>query len=173
MTIHKLIESNHPTLSIPLDKVSDGCDRKQLKEDLIETMKDLNGMGLSANQVGIMERAFVMYDNFEKRETAACFNPKIIHESEEQIIMEEGCLSYPGLWLKVKRPVWVEVKYENENGEQIWNKFTDLEARVFLHEFDHMGGTDFTKRVSRLRLDRAKKRQKKMAKKSLDISKSA
>ena len=115
MTIHKLIESNHPTLSIPLDKVSDGCDRKQLKEDLIETMKDLNGMGLSANQVGIMERAFVMYDNFEKRETAACFNPKIIHESEEQIIMEEGCLSYPGLWLKVKRPVWVEVKYENEN----------------------------------------------------------
>ena len=136
-------------------------------------MKDLNGMGLSANQVGIMERAFVMYDNFEKRETAACFNPKIIHESEEQIIMEEGCLSYPGLWLKVKRPVWVEVKYENENGEQIWNKFTDLEARVFLHEFDHMEGTDFTKRVSRLRLDRAKKRQKKMAKKSLDISKSA
>lgn len=173
MTIHKLIESNHPTLYIPLDKVSDGCDRKQLKEDLIETMKDLNGMGLSANQVGIMERAFVMYDNFEKRETAACFNPKIIHESEEQIIMEEGCLSYPGLWLKVKRPVWVEVKYENENGEQIWNKFTDLEARVFLHEFDHMEGTDFTKRVSRLRLDRAKKRQKKMAKKSLDISKSA
>ena len=71
MTIHKLIESNHPTLSIPLDKVSDGCDRKQLKEDLIETMKDLNGMGLSANQVGIKERAFVMYNNFTKRETVA------------------------------------------------------------------------------------------------------
>lgn len=171
MTIHKLIDYNDPMLSNRLDKVSENCDRKKIKEDLIETMKKLNGMGLSANQVGIKERAFVMYNNFAKRETVACFNPEIIHESEEQGFMEEGCLSYPGLWLKIKRPVWVEVKYENENGEQIKNKFTDLEARVFLHEYDHMEGIDFTKRVSRLRLDIAKKRQKKMKKRSLDISK--
>ena len=173
MTILELIKNNDPTLSNPLDKVSESCDRKQLKEDLIETMKELNGMGLSANQVGIVERAFVMYDDFAKRETAACFNPKILHESEEEIFMEEGCLSYPGLWLKIKSPVWVEVEYEDENGERIEKKFSNLEARVFLHEYDHMEGTDFTKRVSRLRLDRAKKRQQKVAKKSLDITKSA
>lgn len=170
MTTFKLIKSDDPTLRLPLDRVSNGCDRKKLKEDLIFTMKEFNGMGLSANQVGLLERVFVMYNNFEKREIAAFFNPKIVNKSEEQILMEEGCLSYPGLWLKVKRPVWVEVEYEDENGELIENKFTDLEARVFLHEYDHMEGFDFTKRVSKLRLDRAKKRQQKMAKKSLDIS---
>ena len=164
MSVYKLLENKNPILSIPLSGISKECDRKQLKDDLIETMKEFNGIGLSANQVGIMERVFVMYDNFEKRESTACFNPKILHESKEQIFMDEGCLSWPGLWLKIKRPVWVEVEYEDENGERIENKFTNLEARVFLHELDHMEGSDFTKRVSRLRFDRAKKRLKKVQK---------
>ena len=68
MTTFKLIKSDDPTLRLPLDRVSNGCDRKKLKEDLIFTMKEFNGMGLSANQVGLLERVFVMYNNFEKRE---------------------------------------------------------------------------------------------------------
>jgi len=171
MAIHQLIKNDHLLLTIPLSGVSEDADREQIKNDLIETMKNFNGIGLSANQVGIMERVFAMYGDFSKREAIACFNPKITYESEEQDFMEEGCLSYPGLWLKLKRPIWIEVEYENENGEQIKNKLKGLEARVFQHEYDHMDGTDFTKKVSKLRLNMAKKRQKKQLKKSLNLSK--
>ena len=173
MAIYQLVKNNNPLLTIPLSGVSENADREQIKNDLIETMKNFSGVGLSANQVGIMERVFVIYGDFDKREVIVCFNPKITHESEEQDFMDEGCLSYPGLWLKVKRPIWIEVEYENENGEQIENKFGGVEARVFQHEYDHMEGTDFTKKVSKLRLSMAKKRQKKQLKKSLDYSKSS
>ena len=170
MAIHRLIESDNPLLTIPLSNVSEGADRKQIKEDLFETMDNFKGIGLSGNQVGIMERVFVMYSDFAKREKIVCFNPKITLASETEEFMDEGCLSFPGLWLKVKRPSWIEVEYENENGEVIKDTFTDLNARVFQHEMDHMEGLDFTKKVSRLRLDRARKRVSKQRKKLVNMS---
>ena len=173
MAIHRLIESDNLLLTIPLSIVNEDADRKKIKEDLFETMDHYKGIGLSGNQVGIMERVFVMYSDFEKREKIVCFNPKIILESETQEFMEEGCLSYPGLWLKVKRPSWIEVEYEDENGELFKDTFTDLTARVFQHEYDHMEGLNFTKKVSKLRLDRAKKRVKKQQKKLINMAKSA
>ena len=165
MAIYKLIDNNNPLLKVQLT-LSDDVDREKLKTDLIDTMKNFEGIGLSANQIGIMERAFVMYHNFSKREIMCCFNPKIVFTSEEEDYMDEGCLSWPGLWLKVKRPIWIEVEYENENGEHIKDKLKGLEARVFQHEYDHMEGTDFTQKVSRLRLDMAKKKKSKNFKKS-------
>ena len=170
MAIHQLIKSDNLLLAIPLSNVSEEADRKQIKEDLFETMDNFKGIGLSGNQVGIMERVFVMYSNFTKREKIVCFNPKITFESETQELMDEGCLSYPGMWLKVKRSSWIEVEYEDENGEVIKDTFTDLTARVFQHEYDHMEGLDFTKKVSRLRLDRANKRIKKQRKKLLSMA---
>jgi peptide deformylase len=170
MATHQLIKSDNLLLTIPLSNVSEGADRKQIKEDLVETMDHFKGIGLSGNQVGIMERVFVMYSNFTKREKIVCFNPKITFESETQELMDEGCLSYPGMWLKVKRSSWIEVEYEDENGEVIKDTFTDLTARVFQHEYDHMEGLDFTKKVSRLRLDRANKRIKKQRKKLLSMA---
>ena len=165
MAIYKLIDNDNPLLKAQLT-LSDDVDREKLKTDLIDTMKNFEGIGLSANQIGIMERAFVMYHNFSKREIMCCFNPKIVFTSEEEDYMDEGCLSWPGLWLKVKRPIWIEVEYENENGEHIKDKLKGLEARVFQHEYDHMEGTDFTQKVSRLRLDMAKKKKSKNFKKS-------
>ena len=162
---YKLIEPNHWTLKVPVDQCSTDLNREELARDLIETMKQFNGLGLSANQVGIKERAFVMYSDVKKKEIIACFNPKIISESEEKIFMDEGCLTYPGLWIKVKRPEGIEVTYEDENGKKQEKAMFGLEARVFQHEYDHMEGTNFTKRVSRLRLNRAKKRLKKVQKK--------
>ena len=82
------------------------------------------------------------------------------------ILMEEGCLTYPGLWLKVKRPDGIEVQYEDKTGEIQHQAMFGLECRIFLHEYDHMEGTDFTKKVSKIRLDRAKKRLSKMVKRS-------
>ena len=166
MSVYKLIENTNPILSVPIKKCSEDLDRNELKENLIETMQSSFGVGLSANQCGIMERVFVMYSNFIKREKIVCFNPKIKHESETQELMDEGCLSYPGLWLKVKRPSWIEVEYEDENCEVIKDTLTGLSARVFQHEYDHMEGTNFTNHVSKLKLDMAKKRLSKVTKKS-------
>ena len=165
MAVYKLLESNNPLLSITLSECSKELDRKELKDNLIETMSNFTGIGLSANQCGVMERAFVMYSDVKKKEIIACFNPKIIYESEEKITMDEGCLTFPGLWLKVKRPDGIEVEYEEENGEKQEKAMFGLEARIFQHEYDHMQGTNFTKKVSRLKLNRAKKRLQKVQKK--------
>ena len=165
MAVYKLLESNNPLLSITLSECSKELDRKELKDNLIETMNNFTGIGLSANQCGVMERAFVMYSDVKKKEIIACFNPKIIYESEEKITMDEGCLTFPGLWLKVKRPDGIEVEYEDENGEKQEKAMFGLEARIFQHEYDHMQGINFTKKVSRLKLNRAKKRLQKVQKK--------
>ena len=117
MSVFKLIESTHPMLKLPIEKCSDEIDRNKVKEDLIDSMQSYQGIGLSANQIGIMERVFVMYSNVKEREIIACFNPQILTISKKKVLMDEGCLSFPGLWLKVSRPDGVEVSYEDENGE--------------------------------------------------------
>ena len=167
MAIFKLIENTNPALTIPLSGCSEDMNRQEMKDNLIETMEHYKGIGLSANQCGVMERVFVMYSDVKKREIIACFNPKIVSESDEEIFMDEGCLTYPGLWLKVKRPDGIEVTYEDENGEKQEKAMFGLECRIFQHEYDHMEGTNFTKKVSRLRLNMARKRRKKQAKKSI------
>ena len=161
-----LIESTNPLLKVKLSECSLDLDREKVESQLIDSMKHYQGIGLSANQVGIMERVFVMYSDVKKGEIISCFNPKIITQSDTEVVIEEGCLSYPGLWLKVKRPDGIEVEYEDKNGELQSKAMFGLECRIFLHEYDHMEGTDFTKKVSKIKLDRAKKRQSKMLKKS-------
>jgi peptide deformylase len=165
MAIYKLINSDNSILRVSLSGVSEDCDRKKLQEDLIETMKNFKGLGLSANQCGIMERVFVMYSDFEKREATACFNPKILDYSKEEVIMDEGCLSYPGLWLKVKRAHNILVEFEDIKGDKKEIPLKDVASRVFQHEMDHMDGTDFTQKVSKLRLDMATRRMLKQRKK--------
>jgi len=166
MAIYKLVENTSPALTIPIEKCSEDLDRQELKDNLIETMKDYQGIGLSANQIGIMERVFIMYSDVKKRETITCFNPKIVTQSDTKILMDEGCLTYPGLWLKVKRPDGIEVEYEDKNGEIQHQAMFGLECRIFLHEYDHMEGTNFTQKVSKIKLNRALKRRSKMVKKS-------
>ena len=166
MAVYELLESNHPSLSVPVIKVTDSQEgREQIQQDLVDTMRAKSGIGLSANQIGIGARVFTMYADVKKKDIIVCFNPKIITLSEETVLMEEGCLSYPGLWLKVRRAEGIEVTYENVKGELQEKAMFGLEARVFQHEYDHMEGTNFTKRVSKLKLDLAKKRLKKVRKK--------
>ena len=164
--ICKLIEAENPIMKVRLSGCSPDLDRDDVEEKLLDSMKNYNGIGLSANQIGIMERVFVMYSDVKKRETITCFNPEIVTKSDTEILMEEVCLTYPGLWLKVKRPDGIEVQYEDKSGEIQHQAMFGLECRIFLHEYDHMEGTDFTEKVSKLRLERAKKRLSKMMKKS-------
>ena len=156
MGIYKMVEKGHPILNIKLEKVSEALDRHEIVEDLVETMRKERGIGLSANQVGIMERVFVMYSDVKEKKIMACFDPQITEVSDDTVIMDEGCLSYPGLWLKVERPIWIKATWEDQNG---------LESRVFQHEYDHMEGTNFTKKVSKLKLKMAQKRVQKQLKK--------
>ena len=166
MAVYELLESDHPSLSVPVTEVTDSQEgREQIQQDLVDTMRAKSGIGLSANQIGIGARVFTMYADVKKKDIIVCFNPKIITLSEETVLMEEGCLSYPGLWLKVRRAEGIEVTYENVKGELQEKAMFGLEARVFQHEDDHMEGTNFTKRESKLKLDLAQKRLKKVRKK--------
>ena len=164
--ICKLIEAENPIMKVRLSGCSPDLDRDDVEEKLLDSMKNYNGIGLSANQIGIMERVFVMYSDVKKRETITCFKPKIVTQSDTKILMDEGCLTYPGLWLKVKRPDGIEVEYEDKNGEMQHQAMFGLECRIFLHEYDHMEGTNFTQKVSKIKLNRALKRRSKMVKKS-------
>ena len=110
-----MIETGHPFLKMKLDGVSEDINRQDVAENLIDTMRLENGVGLAANQVGLLERIFVMYSDIKEKKIIACFNPHIIEYATEEIVMDEGCLSYPGLWLKIKRPVWIKATWEDQN----------------------------------------------------------
>ena len=164
MAVFKLLESDNPILKVKLEDCNPELNRQEIKDNLIETMQHYEGIGLSANQIGVMERVFVMYNHVETKQIIACFNPKIIKEGEEKVLIDEGCLSFPGLWVKVNRPETIEVEYEDENGEKVQRELYGLQSRILQHEYDHMEGSNFTEKVSKLKLDMAIKKQKKMDK---------
>ena len=145
--LKKLIPSNDKLLHEKIIKCSYNLDRGKLSYTLTENMFHHNGVGLSANQIGIKERAFVMISDMESQDTLTCFNPKIVKESKEMVTMEEGCLSYPELFLDIARPETIVVKYEDEGKELHKTKLTGFIARIFQHEYDHMEGIDFTQRT--------------------------
>ena len=163
----QLVPVTDPILKNPLESCSIGLDRKEIQDRLLSAMEHYQGIGLSANQIGIKERAFIMYSDVKKKETITCFDPLITDYSEEKIIMDEGCLTWPGLWLKVERSEGIRCVYNDVDGELVQVQMHGLEARIFQHEYDHMEGTNFTQRVSRLKLNMAKRRASKMMKKSL------
>ena len=145
--LKKLIPSDDKLLHEKIVKCSYNLDRGKLSYTLTENMFHHNGVGLSANQIGIKERAFVMIADMESQDTLTCFNPKIVKESKEMVTMEEGCLSYPELFLNIARPETIVVKYEDEGKELHKIKLTGFIARIFQHEYDHMEGIDFTQRT--------------------------
>ena len=144
--IKKLIESDDYMLRNRIKSCSYNLNRHELSKILIENMLHYNGVGLSANQIGIQERAFCMMIDTETEETITCFNPRIIKSYSKEVVLEEGCLSYPGVFLDAKRPDSVVVKYEDANGKLHKEKLTGFTSRVFQHEYDHMEGIDFTQR---------------------------
>ena len=144
--IQNLLPSDDPLLHTKIDKCSYNLDRSKLSYQLLENMFHYNGVGLSANQIGIKERAFVMISDMESLDTITCFNPKVLKESKKRVKLEEGCLSYHDIFLDVDRPESIIVKYEDEGKELHKIRLEGFIARIFLHEYDHMEGIDFTQR---------------------------
>jgi len=139
-------------------------DRKELSEKMFETMFKYGGIGLSANQVGLPFNMFVMggHPKLENGMKLTCFNPMIISASEEKVLMKEGCLTYPFVFLSISRPRKVVVKYEDEKGSLQEGHLDGMFSRIFQHEYDHMLGRTFTEHVSKFKLDRARKKAEKM-----------
>ena len=144
--ILKLIPNTHPILHERVKPCSKNLDRSEMSRILKENMFHYEGIGLSANQIGISERVFIMMLNIETEETITCFNPRIIKRYEEDVWCEEGCLSFPDEIINVERPDRIVVKYEDEDGKDHKIKLSGMAARVFLHEFDHLEGIVFTER---------------------------
>jgi peptide deformylase len=145
--IKELVEPEHQLFHHRIQSCSYNLDRHHLSRVLIDNMIHHNGIGISANQIGIWERAFAMVRDLENNEVMVCFNPRIIKSYTEEVEMEEGCLSYPELFLKIKRPNKIVIKYEDEDKKTHKMKLEGLASRVFQHEYDHMEGIDFTQRT--------------------------
>ena len=142
--ILKLTPNTHPILHEKIKKCSYNLDRVEISKILKDKMIHHKGVGLSANQLGINERVFVMIRDLEYNEILTCFNPRIIKQSRKKVMMEEGCLSYPDLFIEVERSESIVVKYEDKDKVDHKIKLDGFAARVFLHEYDHMQGIDFT-----------------------------
>ena len=121
-------------------------DRHFIAKTLIENMFHYDGVGLSANQIGMDVRAFAMIRDLEHNEVMVCFNPRITKTYGDPVWCEEGCLSFPDEILNVKRPDRIVVKYEDEDNKVHKLKLNGFPARVFQHEYDHLEGINFSSR---------------------------
>ncbi len=141
-------------------------DRKHLSEKMFDAMKKYGGIGLSANQVGLPFNMFVLGDHpdLEKGLKMTCFNPMIISASADQVMMKEGCLTFPFVFLNISRPRKVTVKYEDENGDLKEGHLDGMFSRIFQHEYDHMLGKTFVDGISKMKLDMAYKKAEKQMK---------
>ena len=144
---------------------------KKLVEDMFDTMYKRGGVGLAANQVGVLKRVVVidLHSKTEKegKEQIVLINPEIVAQ-EGEVVKEEGCLSLPGLYRKVKRAAYVKVKAQNLEGEEFEIEGEGLLARALQHEIDHLNGIVFIDRLSplqkRLALEKYRKLKRKYEK---------
>ena len=160
-----LYDENHPMLKVQIPEYKFDLPNplmEMLVKRLKMTMKLYGGIGLSANQCGVFERVFVIgTDHFQ----IACINPRIIGQAPSTIKSEDGCLSFPGLHVKLDRPDWVEVEFTNEMGELKQMRLDGITARCFQHELDHMNGIRMVDHIGPVALQMARKKQEKIIKK--------
>lgn len=136
-------------------------DPKQLEKEMIETMFHYKGIGLSANQVGIRTRVFVMGSQLDPHLAQAFFNPLIVSSTDIIENILEGCLSFPKIFVKIKRPSAIKAKWQNSSGEWLEGEFQNYNCKCFLHELDHLEGITFKDRVSNLKWNLAVKKSNK------------
>ena len=163
LPVLELLKENDPRLnevSEPWDFEVDG-DPAQLVHYMVDLLGARGGVGLAAPQCGVKKRIFLMGvpENF-----TVCINPMIVSISDERVMDLEGCLSFPELWMKVKRPAAVVVKYQTVSGEEVETSLFGMQSHIFLHEYDHLIGITFDQRVGDLTLKMAKDKRKKFLK---------
>lgn len=162
----KLVKSPDPWLEKKVKLFDfETLDAETIANEMIQIMQQEGGIGLSANQVALDAQIFVMRPYFVNDKIPfALINPEIVAVTESVDTMPEGCLSHPDLFLQVKRPTGLVAKYLDINAKEHIIELYDIDARCFLHEYDHLQGIEFTDRVSKLKLDMARKKQLKRRK---------
>ena len=130
----------------------------ELADTLAQNLLLHGGVGLAANQLGLNVRAFAIKAN----PLLVCINPRIVDVSEKQELLEEGCLTFPDLFLKIKRPLSIKVRFQYPNGETVTETYTGLTARVFQHELDHLNGVLFTERANKIHLEQARNKARRI-----------
>lgn len=143
----------------------------ELVGEMKETLKNADGCGLAAPQVGVSERVVIVdgtavadvYD-YLKDFKRTMINPVLLEESQEQCTYSEGCLSVPGIYAEVKRPAKIKVEYYNEDLEKVTEEFDKFACRMIQHEMDHLDGNLFVDRVAPIRRKMISKKLQNIAK---------
>ncbi|MFY9555617.1 MAG: peptide deformylase [Blastocatellia bacterium] len=164
--ILNVVKYGDPILTKRAEEVTEFDEKlNKLINDMFETMYGAPGVGLAAPQVGVLKRLFVMDCSIgkEKKQKVALINPVIETEEGEQI-GDEGCLSFPGIFLEVKRPQRVVVRAYDTDGSPMTLDVMDLEARCVSHETDHLDGELFISYLSPLKRDLTKRKIRKRVK---------
>ena len=152
-----IIKYPDPILSTPtinFNFIDPQIDQYELVQEMLKTMHENRGIALSSNQIGYSLRVFVMRG---EDQNYACFNPKIVHLSDDQNTLEEGCLSFPGINVKIKRSNSVRLRFSTASGGIDTKTFAGLTARAVQHEMDHLDGALFFNRANRYHREKAMK----------------
>ncbi|HWR83400.1 MAG TPA: peptide deformylase [Candidatus Deferrimicrobium sp.] len=150
-------------VSQPVGKIN--REIRDLVSDMVDTLKKARGLGLAAVQVGILKRVFIIdLSAVNIAETLRVFiNPEIMQATGE-IELEEGCLSFPGLYQKIVRPAVIRVRAMDVEGNHFEMEASGMVARAILHEYDHLEGKLFVDYLSSLARTLIKGRLRKLAK---------
>lgn len=156
-----LVPHNHPALWSPcpeFDFQNPSRDPNEYAHVLARALIQHKGYGLAAPQLGHSIRAFVM---MTQPSMTVCFNPEILDTGEQDDTLPEGCLSFPGIEVKVPRFTAIKARFSLPNGEGVTTTFAGLTARIFQHELEHLEGLNFTRQTTRLELELAIKKARK------------
>ncbi len=137
-----LTGADNPVLRTPTTPVPGVTKKlKKLLKDMVATMEAANGVGIAAPQVGSSDRVcIVTLGGPGSGKPLALINPRITRRSEDVAMDEEGCLSLPGVWLKIPRATSITLAYQDESGKAQERQLADFDARVVQHEVDHLDG---------------------------------
>lgn len=159
-----LVDKNHEALKSEakdFDFSNPPYDPLELVESMTKLMKENGGMGISAPQVGIPYKVFVLIGNSSIGiPNYAIFNPIIVNYSDEQIILEEGCLSHKHTLIKIRRPIAIRCRFRTHTNNVMTERFTGLTSRAFQHEYDHLMGINYMDRANYFHKQKAKKDEK-------------
>ena len=167
-----LVDPKHPALhgECTVNPLDTDIVWQTVEQEMFKLMHERIGIGLAAPQLGNPVKMFVMTHSQEG--DIAVYNPKIVNVSEETISMEEGCLTFPGLFFHVTRPEAVQVTFQNRKGEEQSMELTGMDSRCFQHETDHLHGVLNLSYISDFKLQRALQKRDKLIKKYSKMKKS-
>lgn len=139
--VYDIIQYPSEILSKPTDGFSKFSKAKDLEDFLHEATLRNNGLAVAANQVGVNASAFFMRVN---EKNTFMLNPHILDTSIDSVVMDEGCLSISGVLWHVRRPKDILMQWHDVDGNKVEREFSELEARVIMHEVDHLAGLTIT-----------------------------